>query len=203
VLDSKDPLFCFANVTYESNVCLSSNLVTVVPAALGEARATDTRSLEIDDASDRLSGWVTQSPATDPIPPVPSLLRTSAGPDGKTGITTTTAIPIVTHKVGDPKWRGPAGASLQLEVYVRAPRVLTVIMHEDEFGPRWTQFHKERPLKPAESWQTLTLSANEFLNDKGEPLKNWSAVDMLELRSQGGPGLEPVFRAFRWVERPL
>jgi dienelactone hydrolase len=202
VLDTKEPLFAFANVTYESNVCLSSNMVTVVPATLGKATSTDTRSLEIDDASDGLGGWVTQSPATDPIPPVPSLLRTSAGPDGKTGITTTTAIPIVTHTVGDPKWRGPDGASLQFEVYVRAPRVLTVVVHEDEFGTRWTQFRKELRLTPAETWQTLTLSANEFLTDKGEPLKTWRDVDMLELRSQGGPGSEPVFRAFRWVEKP-
>ena len=75
--------------------------------------------------------------------------------------------------VGDPKWRGSDGASLQFEVYVRALRVLTVVMHEDEFGTRWTQFRKELRLKPAETWQTLTLSANEFLTDKGEPLKTW------------------------------
>ena len=150
----------------------------------------------------RLGGWVTQSPATDPIPPVPSLLRSSAGPDGKTGITTTAAIPILTHMVGDPKWRGPNGASLHFEIYVRTPHVLTVVMHEDEFATRWTQFRKTLRLEPAETWQTLTFSANDFLADKGEPLKNWQAVTMLELRSQGGPGSEPVFRAFRWVERP-
>ena len=203
VLDTKQPLFAFGNVTYESGVCLTSNLVTVIPAELGEARATDTRSTVIDDSSEGLNGWVTRSPATDPIPPVPSLLRTGTGADGKTGFTTTTAIPIMTHKVGDPKWRGPNGSSLQFEVYVRAPRVLKVVMHEDEFGARWTQYHKELQLTPAEAWQTLTLSADEFLTDKGERLKSWRAVDMLELESQGGPGAEPVFRMFRWVEPPL
>jgi dienelactone hydrolase len=202
VLDPKQPLFAFGNVTYESSVCLSSNLVTVIPAEMGEARATDTRSPVIDDLSEGLDAWVTRSPATDPIPPVPSLLRTSAGPDGKTGFTTTTAIPIMTHKVGDPKWRGPDGSSLQFEVYVRAPRVLKVIMHEDEFGTRWTQYHKELRLTPTEGWQTLTLATDEFLTDKGERLKSWRAVDMLELESQGGPGAEPVFRTFRWVEPP-
>jgi hypothetical protein len=203
VLDTKEPLFAFGNVTYESGVSLSSNLVTVTPAELGKAKATDTYSPVIDDSSEGLDGWVTRSPATDPIPPVPALLRTSAAPDGKTGFTTTTAIPITTHKVGDPRWRGPDGSSLQFEVYVRGPRVLKVGMHEDEFGSRWTQYRKELRLTPMESWQTLTVSADEFLTDTGERLKSWRGVDMLELESQGGPGAEPVFRMFRWVESAL
>jgi hypothetical protein len=113
-----------------------------------------------------------------------------------------TAIPIMTHKIGDPKWRGPDGSSLQFGVYVRAPRVLKVIMHEDEFGTRWTQYHKELRLTPTEGWQTLTLATDEFLTDKGERLKSWRAVDMLELESQGGADAKPVFRTFRWVEPP-
>ena len=202
VLDTKQPLFAFANVTYDSSVCLSSNLVTVIPAELGDARATDTQSSVIVESSQDFGGWVTRSPATDPIPPVPSLLTMSIGADGKTGFTTKTAIPIMTHRVGDPKWRGPDGSSLRFEVYVRAPRALKVVMHEDEFGTRWTQYRKELHLTPTGGWQTLTLRADEFLTDKGERLKSWRAVDMLELDSQGGAGAEPVFRMFRWVESP-
>ena len=74
--------------------------------------------------------------------------------------------------------------------------------HEDEFGTRWTQYHKELRLAPTEGWQTLTLATDEFLTDKGERLKSWRAVDMLELDSQRGAGAEPVFRMFRWVESP-
>ena len=77
-----------------------------------------------------------------------------------------------------------------------------VVMHEDEFGTSWTQYRKELQLAPAETWQTMTLSANEFVTDKGEPLKTWRAVDMLELRSGGGSGSEPLFRKFHWVESP-
>ena len=131
VLDVNQPLFAFANVTYPSGVCLSSNLVTVIPARLGKAMATDIRSPDIDDGSDGLNGWVTQSPATDPIPPVPSVLRMATGPEEKSGITTTTAIPIITHKVGDPKWEGPGGSSLRFEVYIRA---LTLAHDRDARG---------------------------------------------------------------------
>ena len=73
-----------------------------VPNDLGAARATDAPITVIDDFSDGLDGWVTRSPATDPIPPIPSLLRALNGPGGVPGITVTQAIPILTHKVGDP-----------------------------------------------------------------------------------------------------
>ena len=52
VLDTREPLFAFANVIYDSNVCLSSNLATVIPAELGAARATDRPSPIIDDSSE-------------------------------------------------------------------------------------------------------------------------------------------------------
>ena len=109
VHDTKQPLFAFANVLYESGVCLSSTLVTVVPDDLGAARATDVPTTVIDDFSHGTDGWVTRSPATDPILPFPSLLRVAQGPYGVPGISVTQAIPILAHKVGDPKWRGPRG----------------------------------------------------------------------------------------------
>ncbi len=148
VFDVKKPLFAFANVTYESGVCLSSNLVTVVPATLGAAKATDVTSTLIDDFTGGIDGWVTRSPATDPIPPVPSLLRRADGPDGEPGITVTQTIPISTHKIGDPRWRGPDGFTLRFRVAVKAARTIRVILHEKEFAPGWTRYTKELTLTP-------------------------------------------------------
>ncbi len=91
VHDTKQPLFAFANVVYESGVCLSTNLVRVVPGELGAARATDVATDVIDDFAGGIDGWVTQSPATDPVPPIPSLLQGRERPrwpawhDGHTG----------------------------------------------------------------------------------------------------------------------
>lgn len=198
VHDTKQPLFAFANVVYESGVCLSSNLVTVVPDDLGAAKATDAPTTVIDDFSHGTDGWVTRSPATDPVPPAPSLLRIINGPGGVPGVTVTQAIPITTHKVGDPRWRGPVGASLQFRVYVRAARTVRVVMHEREFAPGWTQYAKELRLTPGDGWQTVTLTAGEFTTDKGERLTGWGGVKMLELDSKGGPGEEPIFGGFRW-----
>jgi dienelactone hydrolase len=166
VHDSKQPLFAFANVVYESGVCLSSNLVTVVPDDLGVARTTDVSTAVIDDFSHGIDGWVTRSPATDPVPPVSSLLRAADGPGGTPGVTVTQAIPILTHKVGDPRWRGPERASLQLRVFVRAPRIVPVVLYEQEFAPGWTQYAKVLRLTPDGGWQTVKFTAGEFTTEK-------------------------------------
>ena len=199
ILDPRQPLFAFANVVYASGVCLSTNLVSVVPSELGHARATDQPSLLIDDFATGTDGWVTSSPATDPIPPVPNLLTAAVGPDGKPGITVTRPIALTTHKLGDPKWRGPEDAKLQFQVHVRSPKKLRVVMHEKEFAIGWTQYAAEVALEPGEGWRTITLPADAFSTDKGEHLKGWGDVQQLELKTAGGVGEEPIYGAFRWV----
>jgi dienelactone hydrolase len=199
VHDTRRPLFAFANVLYESGVALSSNLVAVVPDDLGAAQATDAPTAVIDDFSGGIDGWVTRSPATDPVPPVPSLLRAAPGPGGEPGLTVSQAIPIQTHRVGDPRWRGPAGASLRMRVYVKAARTVRVVLHEREFAPGWAQYARELPLEPGDGWQTVELRAGDFTTEGGERLTGWDAVQMLELDSKGGPGEEPIFGELRWV----
>lgn len=199
ILDPSQPLFAFANVLYESGVCLSTNLVPVVPSELGDARTTDQPSLVIDDFSTGTDGWVTSSPATDPIPPVPHLLTTVVGPEGKPGITVTRPIALTTHKVGDPRWRGPEGTQLQFQVHVRSPRMLRVVVHEREFAIGWAQYAAEVVLEPGEGWQTITLPASAFSTDQGEHLNGWAKVQQLELKTTGGAGDEPIYTKFRWV----
>jgi dienelactone hydrolase len=192
ILDPHQPLFAYANVIYESGLCLSTNLVSVVPSQLGHAKATDSPSFLIDDFATGTNGWVTSSPATDPIPPVPNLLASVVGPGGKPGIAVSRPIALTTHKLGDPKWRGPEGAKLQFQVHVPAPKTLRIVMHEKEFAT-------DVPLKQEDGWRTITLPADAFSTDKGVHLKGWDNVQQLELKTTGSAGDEPIFGAFRWV----
>ncbi len=198
MFDPGQPLFAFANVFYTSGICLGSPLVTAVPSKLGPAKATDSTSLLIDDFSQGTGDWVTRSPATDPVPPVPCLLTNRLGPDDKTGISVTRSIPLGTHKIGDPKWRGPDGAALQFRIHAAAPRELKVSVYENEFALGAKEFTAARKLTESAQWQTLTFRAEDFKTEQGTVLANRRKANMLELSSSGS-GSEPLYTDFRWL----
>ena len=126
-------------------------------------------------------------------------MRVVNGPNGLPGITVTQPIAILTHKVGDPRWRGPKGTSLKVRMHLSAARTVRLVLHEKEFTLGWTQYARDLRLTPADGWQTVALTAGDFTTDKGEKLTGWSEVKMLELNSKGGPGAEPIFGEFRWI----
>jgi dienelactone hydrolase len=200
VLDASRPLFAFANVDYESGVCLSSSFVSVIPARLGPAKATDTSTLLIDDFKHGAVDWYTRSPATDPDYVEVPTFKVADGPDGKSGITSVQFAPLHTHKVGDPKWRGPDGARLQFQVFVRASRKLEVNLFEKEFARGSKTYIAVVPLKPTEGWQTITLAAEDFKTGRGEALANWRQLQMLEFDAGRDAGPGPIFTDIRWVQ---
>ncbi|MCE9526943.1 MAG: acetylxylan esterase [Planctomycetales bacterium] len=198
ILSVEQPLYAFANVHYVSGICLSSAMVKIIPKELSDVVVTDKPNDLIDDFSSGPGDWVTSSPATDPVPPMPNLVRIAEGPDKKSGITTAVPISLTTHKIGDPKWRGPTGSSLEFMVYAAAAKELEVIVHEKEFYLGHRPFKATRSLKPSETWQRLTFKASDFKDAKGEPLSEWSPIRMLELRTKPSAGAEPVYTEFRW-----
>ncbi|HZL87325.1 MAG TPA: prolyl oligopeptidase family serine peptidase, partial [Pirellulaceae bacterium] len=198
VMDVQQPLYAFANVVYQSGICLSSMMSTVKPADLGAARATDQPNDLIDDFSGGIGDWVTSSPGTDPLPPVRVLVAAAKGPDGRAGLTVTLPTALMTHKVGDPKWRGPEKGSLQFEVLTPAAKELHVSMYEREFAPGMRKFTKTISLQPAAEWQTIRVQAAELSDEKGEPLTGFRTINMLELKTTPSAGAEPVYTAFRW-----
>jgi hypothetical protein len=199
VLDATKPLFAFANVHYKSGVCLSSTLVAVTPAKLGSAKATDAPSLLIDDMKRGMADWHTRSPGTDPNDQEVTSMKFEMGPDLKCGIGVARFNVLHTHKIGDPKWRGPDGARLQFEVYARADRKLTVSMMENEFAKGSKRFVTSVALKAADGWQTITLSPNDFKAGNNEALANWKKVQMLELDGGHEPGANLLYTNFRWA----
>lgn len=200
VFDVASPLFAFANVTYRSGVCLSSRLVANAPGLVGAARATDVAETLIDDFAHGNTGWVTNSTATDPLVPVPELLRVKEGPEHRMGITVTSPIALFTHRIGDPKWRGPAGAALEFKVFTAAPRKIKVAIYEKEFSIGQRRYVREIDVQPAEGWQTFRFPPADFRDDQSQPLTGWGAAQMLELTTAGTGGAEPLYTDFRWVK---
>ena len=57
VLDVKDYVFSFANLTYDNTVVRSTDFEAAIPAALGKARATDKRSSTLYTGDDGIGVW--------------------------------------------------------------------------------------------------------------------------------------------------
>ncbi len=199
-IDVAEPLFVFANVFYDSGLCLSSTLVSFVPSVLGNARATDETSLLIDDFSDGYADWIFVPAYTDPNRS-DTYLRTADGPDGKKGFTFNKDLCgdrfwVGTHKVGDPRWRGPQGACLSFWVKSEKKNSLTIIVKEDV----WHNIYKtEISVGGSNNWEHIILPCHQFKGDDGSVLASWGKVKKLELKGQDWLGELPIFSFFSWT----
>jgi len=199
VMDVNQRLFAIANVCYQDGVVLTSQLATAIPADLGDAKATDTHSLAIYDGSDGIGMWTTNSPGTDPIPGrIRTALKPSVGPDGRKGFAVGGRFSPLTYQLGDPKWRGPDGAKLSLDIATSKDQTLVVAVLEPH-----REYRKAVVLKGSPGWQTVVVSADELRETKtGLPLENWSSVTTLELTRPGKApwaGEEVRFTDVRWI----
>jgi dienelactone hydrolase len=202
IVDAGQRLYAFANVHHANGLCLTSKLSAVMPAELGAVKATDAPSLLIDDFTDGFSGWVRPGSYTDPDHEQ-TYLRLGAGPDGRQALihdsTTAGHVWIGTHKIADPKWQGPDGAALVIEVLSKADNTLTVSVTEHEFLPGMKVYAATVTLPASPQWQTVTLHLADMKTDKGEALAAWSRVTNLELRSETWRGEGPTITGVRWV----
>ncbi len=208
ILDLDRPLVAFANVHYEldrpetlsrnrrvERFCLSSKLLTATSEMLRKAgvKATDRRSLVIDDFERGFHDWYVLARGN------PHHWQ------------------FWTRKVTDPKWRGPKGARLALEVKSARENRLVAIVRENEwrrYRGRRKEYLAQVNLKASDDWQEIRLQAADFKNAKdAAPLAAWDEIDQLGLRAYadivqrgkkvhlGGKwaGPMPQFRIVRWV----
>jgi len=208
ILDLDRPLVALANVHYEldrpetlsrnrrvERFCLSSKLLTAAPQVLRKAgvKATDRPSLIIDDFKRGFHDWY---------------VLAGRNPHHWQ---------FWTRKVTDPKWQGPKGAHLSLEVKSAQQNTLVVIVRENEwrgYRGRRKECVAEVALKASDDWQEVRLAATDFKNAKdGAPLTSWDEIDQLGLRAYadvvkegktlrlGGrwAGPMPRFRIVRWI----
>ena len=201
VLDVRQKLFAFANVFYGSGLCLTSRQSVAVPAELGTAKATDRPSLVIDDFSEGIFGWVRYPACTDPYDTI-TYLRPAVGPGGQRGITqanTGNWYVFCTRKIGNPKWRGPAGAALSFQVLSGKANQLRVTVIRGEGLPEAKSFVARADLAASADWQSVTLKADRFKTAGGEVLRGWQDLDCLEIVGDAWAGDPCVLSLVRWV----
>ncbi len=173
VLDPGAPLFAFANVYYTlpkpeiiphakpvTEVCISSLLHSATPAELAAAgvRSADKATLLIEDFSRGWQDWYRLNPEN------PNVWQ------------------YWTRKVTAAKWRGPAGAKLQVSLTVPQSNTLNIVAEENT----WRSYRGKKntyvcriPVNGSLASQKLVILAADFKDAEGKSLANWKQVDEL------------------------
>ncbi|MBS0262392.1 MAG: acetylxylan esterase, partial [Planctomycetes bacterium] len=122
VLDAWDDLFAFANVTYMSGACLTTNLVHVIPAQLGRARESLVWRAAWEQGESPLSHWKFHGAYTDPNLDWTHLVYSNEEPVGPTvgfalaHLGDPVPVKLYTHLIGDPQYHGRPGDRLSFAV---------------------------------------------------------------------------------------
>jgi hypothetical protein len=196
----------FANVFYDSGLCLSTKLRAVLPGQLGKARATLAPSLAIDDCAAGHESWFFGPAYTDPNIDR-SLL--SAGEDeghryisvNKAGFGDKINFTIASHVFGDPQFQGPPGATLAFDCKGGFDtNGLTLSLSEAEWTPAGVNYKaRVARLEVTGGWKKVLVPLSKFVNEKGDNPANWSKVDRIQISGVTTQAEPPLFSHFRWV----
>lgn len=192
IMPTSTNFYAFANVYYTNGICLSSDLIRERLEDKRKLFPMDEPSLLIDDLTVSIDGWASSSPGTDPLPPIRKIIQQT------NGMTTSLSLALFTHKIGDPKWKGPDGAKLRFTASSPTARPIHVVVHEKEFAIGHRPFTNIVNLGAQTNWQTFTLETSSFIGHGG-PLKSWADVNMLELVSPDKTNPQPTYGRFEWV----
>ncbi|VGO13850.1 hypothetical protein PDESU_02407 [Pontiella desulfatans] len=203
VMNADEYLFAFANITYQSGVVVSSPLQAVIPEKIGAVATIKTPSRVFCDGQEGVDSWTRNSTGTDPIPgKIDKRLKAVTGPGGKPGFTANRVSPF-TYAPSDPEFRAPKGAALQFDIKTEAGEDFSVKLHRNYWTADFNTYACRVKLEGDSGWQTVTLSPDQFLNEKTDkPLGDAiHEAGGLELSPKNKKWQDPdvIFRNFRWV----
>lgn len=227
VVKTAQTLRAFANVLYQSGVCLSTDMPRTVPQHLGSARATLEWSPTPDVTGDEPGApFVFATANTDPNVSRTYFIRATE-PADRDAVCINPAIfgdripfDIISHYLGDPAYAGRDGMLLSFEYQGSflpdaQPEVagkkkssvsdvpgFTVQISAGDFTPRFRGYraHVETQA-PTTGWQPIRLPLSQFRNDKGEPLASWRGLDKIAIRGVTLKHNPPKFARFRWLSK--
>lgn len=202
--DVEENLVAFANVYYENGISLTGTVVAGIPARMGAATANDRPSLRIYDGRMGVKGWTTESPCTDPIPPIPVPLMLKQGPNGEMGIAPENQYrKLMTYKIGDPEWRGPDGACLRFKVYSKSEQKIAIKVADRVVSHQANEYYAVISLKGGEDWQAVVLPAHRFKSSKGgASLDSWKKLVVMWIVPASGNAFDDpalILTDFEWI----
>lgn len=181
VLNVKDYVFSFANLTYDNTVVRSTDFEAAIPSELGKARATDQRSSTLYSGDDGIGAW------TD--------VAEVEGPGGIKGFRSTNKRRgSGTEQLADPKWQAPEGTDLGFDFYCTQPVTLTLVAENHYEGTI--------EITASDDWQKMIIDRKSLLNRfSKKPLSGWAKVGKIKFLPKDDSDITKViFAEFRWVK---
>jgi dienelactone hydrolase len=191
--DTTAGLWAYGTVHYRSGLLLSSRMAHAGAEELhkGGARRTDPPQALIDDFRDGARDWFVPSVPPNPLLGEARYFEVVDGPDGGRAVAPQpergSRWRMATRKTGDPKWRGPDGAALELVVKCRDAHTIFVLATENEYRrPKRTRvFAAKVPLRGSGQWERVRAALEQFQPLEGEGrLESWRDVNLLTFESQ-------------------
>jgi len=179
VMNVDDYVFGYANITYDTGFVVSTDFNAAIPAKLGSAKATDTKS-DLISSTGEASAWTNVSEVE--------------GPGGIKGFrSTSNERGSETEKLNDPKWHAPPNGQLSFKFYCTEPQTLKLTTGN--------YFEVELPITASDNWQEMTILANRLINRFGkQPMKDWSEVNSIQFTPKPGSDITKViFAQFKWA----
>jgi hypothetical protein len=191
--DTTQGLWAYAAVRYRSGLLLSSRMVRAAASDLlkGGAGQSDPPQALIDDFRNGARDWFVPSVPPNPLLGEARYFEVVDGPDGGRAVAVQPERGprwrMATRKTGDPKWKGSAGAALELVMQSRDPHSIFVLATENEWRrpKRPRIFAAKAQLRGGPAWERLRVGLDQFHPLEGEgSLKSWEDVNLLTIESQ-------------------
>ena len=226
VLKTSATLRTFANVIYQSGVCLSTDMSRTIPHHLGQARAALEWRASPDVTGDEPGApFVFATANTDPNTAKTYFVRSSL-PAERDAVCVNPAIfgdrirfDILSHYLADEGYAGRDGMSLSFEYqgeFLAGSQITTgaektpplpdepgFLLHvsSGEFTPRFRTYRAFVETKgSAAGWQPVRLTLSQFRSQKGEPLPScaaWTRSKSAALRQNRTRRSSPGFAGIR------
>jgi dienelactone hydrolase len=179
VIRVDDYVFGFATIRYKGNIVVSSDFEAAIPAKLGNAVATDTRS---DLISEGTGMWSHVAPVE--------------GVGGVQGFRALRQQGTQSEQFADPKWRAPAQAQLSFGFYCTQPQSLLMEVNG--------HFHRALEITASDDWQRMVIPADQVLSKSSkQPMGPWSDAQRIRIKSHAGSDITKViFADFKWIAPP-
>ncbi len=186
-------VWVYATVHYQSGLLLSSRISRVGASELQAAGVppNDPPQLLIDDFRGGARDWFVPSVPPNPLLGEAKYFEVVDGPDGGHAVAVQPERGprwrMATRKTGDPKWRGPTGAMLEIVVKSRDAHTILLVATENEYRrPKPALvFVAKAQMHGSGEWERLRVALEQFHPLEGEgSLRSWAEVTLLSIESQ-------------------